>query len=425
MRNPLKKRDLKMKFALMSYNYTTNLGNEVQSIAARRFLPKIDYYIDHEKINLFNDERNVKMIMNGWYLDCAKAWPPSEFIDPLLISMHFSTSTSIKERVEALLSDESLDYFRSHGPIGCRDQHTVNFLKENEVDAYFTGCLTLTLDNNRKNMMNDSLNEEHGFANEKNNESPFNDYIIINHDNGDEIISFLKDKTDKEIFTVQQDMIPSFDKAFPETMPLWLYNLSSFYNDQEKFFMAENLLKLYEEASCVITDRLHCALPCLALKTPVLLLKDRGMKERFDGLSELVLESDLESFKKNINIFDVDNPPENPKDYLRIRKNLIEKCKDFTGHINPTYYSNLSEREIFYRNNLLLYKNAIGTRKYMVAVLKMARDYEKKLSNLENEKNRNLKEKDELIQKQQRIINEMKDSNFSKIMAPIRRIKRK
>lgn len=44
----------KMKFGLMSYDYTTNLGNEIQSIAARRFLPKIDYFIEHEKLNLFN-----------------------------------------------------------------------------------------------------------------------------------------------------------------------------------------------------------------------------------------------------------------------------------------------------------------------------------------------------------------------------------
>ena len=32
----------------MSYDYTINLGNEIQTIAARRFLPKIEYYIDHE-----------------------------------------------------------------------------------------------------------------------------------------------------------------------------------------------------------------------------------------------------------------------------------------------------------------------------------------------------------------------------------------
>lgn len=77
-----------MKYGLMSYAYTTNLGNEIQSIAARRFLPKIDYYIDHEKLNLFNSHDKIKMIMNGWYLDCLKSWPPSKSIDPLLISMH-------------------------------------------------------------------------------------------------------------------------------------------------------------------------------------------------------------------------------------------------------------------------------------------------------------------------------------------------
>ena len=66
-----------MKYGLMCYGYTTNLGNEIQSIAARRFLPEVDYYIDHEMIESFDEDANVKMIMNGWYLDCPKAWPPS------------------------------------------------------------------------------------------------------------------------------------------------------------------------------------------------------------------------------------------------------------------------------------------------------------------------------------------------------------
>lgn len=165
----------------MSYNYTTNLGNEIQSIAARRFLPKIDYYIDHEKIHLFKEEKNVKMIMNGWYLDSPEAWPPSEYIDPLLISMHFSTSTSNKEREKALLTDESLDYLSSHGPIGCRDYHTVNFLEEHGVDAYYSGCLTLTLD-----------------SGEYNDSTIDGDYIVINSTIPKEIYSFLKEKTDKK-----------------------------------------------------------------------------------------------------------------------------------------------------------------------------------------------------------------------------------
>lgn len=36
---------LKMKFGLMKYSYTTNLGNEIQSIAARQYLPHIDLYV--------------------------------------------------------------------------------------------------------------------------------------------------------------------------------------------------------------------------------------------------------------------------------------------------------------------------------------------------------------------------------------------
>ncbi|ADC45952.1 hypothetical protein mru_0100 [Methanobrevibacter ruminantium M1] len=395
-----------MNYALMVYNYTTNLGNEIQTIAARRFLPKIDYYIDHEKINLFNEEDNVKMIMNGWYLDCEKAWPPSESIDPLLISMHFNTTSSNKERLKALLSDESIEYFMNHAPIGCRDYSTVEFLNEQGIDAYFSGCLTLTLDN--------------GKTKEERELDKGQDYIVVNSEIADEIISFLKDKTDKKIYRIQQDMIPSFDTSFPESMPLWLYNLSSFYDYEEKLFMAENLLRIYENASCVITDRLHCALPSLALETPVMLLNNRGFRERFDGLSNLLLESDIDSYESNYNIFDVDNPPENPKDYLKIRKDLIEKSKKFTGHINNSYYSDISQREIFERNNLLLSRNAIGTRDYIRNVLKRMRQHEKDIS----KKEEIIKNQEAIIDKQKKMIDEMKGSNSWKITSPLRKIRK-
>ena len=39
-----------MKYGLLCYDYLENLGNEIQSIAARRFLPEIDYFIDKMKI---------------------------------------------------------------------------------------------------------------------------------------------------------------------------------------------------------------------------------------------------------------------------------------------------------------------------------------------------------------------------------------
>lgn len=69
-----------MKYGLISYDYTTDLGNEIQSIAIIRFLPQ-QIIIEHE-INLFKVDEKVRIIMNGRYLDCYKALPPSADTGP-------------------------------------------------------------------------------------------------------------------------------------------------------------------------------------------------------------------------------------------------------------------------------------------------------------------------------------------------------
>ena len=40
---------MEYKFALLNYS-TENIGDEVQSIAARRFLPRIDEYVERDKL---------------------------------------------------------------------------------------------------------------------------------------------------------------------------------------------------------------------------------------------------------------------------------------------------------------------------------------------------------------------------------------
>lgn len=382
-----------MKYGLISYDYTTNLGNEIQSIAARRFLPQVDYYVEHEKLDKFDcEDDKVKTIMNGWYVDCPSAWPPSEKIDPLLVSMHFNTSTK-QERIDAILSPQSKEYFASHGKVGCRDMHTVEFLHDNGIDAYFTGCLTLTLDSGSQKPPLDEGNE----------------YVVVNMENATDVISYLKEKTDKKIYRIYQNMMPSFKKAFPGEMPKWLYNLTSQYSDREKFFMAENILKVYENASCVITDRLHCALPCLALKTPVMLFNERNMKERFDGISQLLLESTFDEYQRNYNIFDVDNPPENSSQYLKIRNDLIKKCKDFTGHINDSCYSNITYNRLVDENSLILSRNAIETRQYFRDVLNLYQDLKISDKKIINKKDRQIKRRDDIIEEQKQEIRRQKE----------------
>lgn len=338
-----------MNYGLMSYGHTLNLGNEIQSIASRQFLPEIDYYIDHEKINLFKSPDRVKMILNGYFLDCAKAWPPSKDIEPLLISMHFTTS--ITERRDAILTKESKEFFKSYGPVGCRDLSTVDFLKENDIDAYFSGCLTLTLDSGKKDELDEKYLQE--------------PYILVVTDMNDQIINFLKDKTDKKIYPIEAETIPDLEKAYyPNTDTL--YNFTSFYTAEEKFFMAENMLRLYENADSVITDRLHCQLPCIALKTPVLHLNDRSGRERFNGLNQLFNECSFDEYLNNYEIFDVNNPPKNSDKYLKIRKDLIDKCKGFTSYKSSSYKSDLSDEDIIRDYTLLISKNNHNVRRYIL-----------------------------------------------------------
>ena len=380
-----------MQYGLMTYKKTINLGNEIQSIAARRFLPKIDHYIDHEELHLFNNPEKVKMIMNGWYLDTLEAWPPSSDIDPLLISMHFNTS--VNETKDVILSEKSRDFFSSYGPVGCRDPSTLELLQENDIDAYYSGCLTLTLDNNNPQY------------------KPDNPYIAVNVFKPWQVIKYLKTKTDMPIYDVYQLTFNSLNEDYIKDKPDH-YKLTSFYTEEEKMFQAENFLTIYENASCVITDRLHCALPCLALNTPVLFIDTAqyGL-ERLGGLTDLVRKATFEDYKNDYSIFDVEKPPKNPDDYIKLRKDLIKRTKEFTGHINDSYLMNDSNR--LYNNVNLLCKTSRKTKKYMRDVDGIINDYQ---NEIEKQK--------QTIAKQEKIIKEMQNSNSWKLTGPLRKIRR-
>lgn len=85
--------------------------------------------------------------MNGWYMhgvdtflgsDGELDWPPPDNIVPMFISLHVAE--------KRLLHDKYLDYWKKHQPIGCRDTATLEMFKQSGIDAYFSGCLTLTID---------------------------------------------------------------------------------------------------------------------------------------------------------------------------------------------------------------------------------------------------------------------------------------
>lgn len=273
---------------------TINIGDDIQTIAAKRFLPSCAVPIHREFIHEFSCNSPVKAIINGWFMHInggywdlplpapEKSWPPSSQIDPFFISLHLT------ERFHPIVfSEENIDYLKQHGPIGARDFYTLKILQEKNIPSYFSGCLTLTLENNHTER-NDLI------------------YLV---DLDEETIRYIRSKVSSPI------VIVTHGKA-----------LLRFLSTEHRLKYAEYVLDLYRKAKCVVTTRLHAALPCLAFKTPVLMLDsvDGGTEPRFTGLIDHTWHCSRQKLREGGMDYDFDHPPENPITYLPIRENLIK-----------------------------------------------------------------------------------------------------
>ena len=285
-----------MKYGLLVYPETKNLGDDIQSYAALQFLPRVDSYIDREHLSMFRSEggKPVAVIMNAWYMNNKFNWPPANDIVPLYISMHFNQEDYFGVHTSFLdgLGGRAL---RECGNVGCRDIETLRVLREKSIPSYFSACLTLTLPRKFK----------------KDAASPYACLVDVSN----------------EIAVHVKELCPDLDVHVLSQEP---HPLSTLSWDQ-RFQLVEEYLTAYQNASFVITTKLHCALPCLALGTPVLLLKNSSLYDlkRFAGLDEFLHVSDSESFLSGKCSWNPTNPPQNSNDYLPYREALIQKCTGF------------------------------------------------------------------------------------------------
>lgn len=279
-----------MKYGLLTYEENKrffNVGDNIQSLAAKQFLPRVDMFLNRERLADYNGDK-VKLIMNGWFTHNIHHWVPSENIDPIFVSFHMNNTAA-----PSMLSEKGIAYLKKHEPIGCRDQFTADTLKAKGIDAYFTGCLTLTLDSYK---VEDSERTENIYIVDPLYSYPRPEKIFYNAKatvknilNGS---AFKLSKKNKHLRKFIDNDILNTAEFINQEPP------SNLYNDEQKFEMAENLLNKYARAKLVITSRIHCALPCLALGTPVIFVNgfDSFVDScRFDGILELFNRIDINS----------------------------------------------------------------------------------------------------------------------------------
>lgn len=300
---------------------TTNLGDDIQSLAAAQFLPKIDFYIDRDHMSHSKSKGNLSLILNGWFMHPALGyspsggswlkrgqrlltrirgkeldWPPPSNFHPLFLSFHGGK--------ELLFSRRFKNYYKKFEPIGCRDYYTVERFKKNGINAYFSGCLTLTFPR---------------YAGKR-----------------EETIYFVDPLGPSDGYKFPKPGEPGFKtelwNCFPEEIrqtSVYLSHECHSKDAQARLALARKLLALYARAKLVVTSRLHCALPCLAMETPVIFLYNDFEEKRFRGLVDLLRKysfSDIQNGRFDINW---KHPEPNPFDVSDLAAGLAQKCRAF------------------------------------------------------------------------------------------------
>ena len=283
-----------------------NIGDYVQAVATRQFIDHIDEYVEQEEADKYfpEDKRPIRLVMNGWFQWRAENWPPSDFVKPLLISMHISPL-----KAEQLLTPKGIEFLKKNSPVGCRDLYTKDLLEKHGIPAYFSACMTLTLgkkysvdDASRKGVcFVDPYFEIPELFEESNgkklvNEDRFSDFIVYYSRHSEAInvlakLPFFKQYSptgfldrDESVYRPYYKaycFYKAYSKKFSEDLLLnaeyithWLdVDMAKNTND-DLLNLAENLVKKYASSKLVVTSRIHAGLPCLGVGTPVIFIAD-------------------------------------------------------------------------------------------------------------------------------------------------------
>jgi hypothetical protein len=262
-----------VKFGLLVHGTSGNVGDAIQSLAALRFLPRVDRLVERERLGAIASAGPIKVIMNGWWMKCPEHWPPPPNVIPLFVSFHVTTGPARA----AMVTDESVAYLRRHEPIGCRDLDTTSFLRAAGIDAYFSGCLTMTLPPRPRKLGGEVLFVD-----------PFRGHFFAALPpalaNAAEVRRLRQAAGSGESSESPAESLDGFLARMVGMPEAWRGGASHHsalvsreLGPRERFRAAEAMLERLAAARLVVTSRLHAVLPAMALGTPALfVLKDEA-----------------------------------------------------------------------------------------------------------------------------------------------------
>lgn len=307
-----------MKFATLKYQYIykphngANYGDNIQTFAAEMLLKKIGVRaedivrVNRDTLAFYYDE-HVVLITNGCFYTFpdTNIFPMTDNVVPFYFGLHLTEEWGTRDFIKN--NRPSLKKFKKFEPVGCRDIGTADYLRYLGVKTYYSRCLTYTFPKRTNNV-------EHGKVFLVETPDELNKYIPQEY----------KDKI--EYLTHWPHPLP----CSPITE-----DLVNQY-DQE----AIDILRRYkEEAILVVTKRFHCAIPCIAMGIPVIVVHENPKNQRMSSLSDILkiysyeeldkidwypTPIDIESIKREIELNFILNLVSFDKKY---KLNLLPKIK--------------------------------------------------------------------------------------------------
>lgn len=249
-------------------NAIANLGDNIQALA-------MDYI--YQKLGIKKEQiAYIKRDFGKEYCgEEVKLLFYSEFSrDNIFRRLSISEKIKIMGVISAVFYDDIVTlekeyiniykFLKEQEPIGCRDEKTRNYLRSVGIEAYLMGCFTLCFPKREK------VPEQ------------------------------------EKIFFVDTP------KELEKHIPLNIKEHSEYLTHEEKFceypvneeenrrldIIAKNLLERYKnEATLVVTGRLHAALPCIAMGIPVILTCN-NLDFRFGWIEKFIKPYQLGEYEK-------------------------------------------------------------------------------------------------------------------------------
>ena len=300
-----------METGILGFIGSKNIGDYVQTKAVIDLVGSKNIKIlDRENLDKYNDNV-IQTIINGWFMESPENWPPSEKIKPLFISFHLNPSIETE-----LLKDESIKYFKSHEPVGCRDIYTRDILLEKGINAYYSSCITTTLDRNnylKSKTQADGIIVIGAFDRLK----PTLDY----KSSVKLLLSIFKYPFKKLDYTLKLSKFNRHLKNHNFKIKRYSQlNKRPIKSHNEGLNLASEMLEKIAESEVMITSRIHAALPALAMGLKVIFI-DQGLdhinhKHRLSGLKNYFTCVNL----KDIFMINLDNIPVTDKHEVYTQK---------------------------------------------------------------------------------------------------------